>query len=244
MKERRVGAVRAQQIMNLNKKAEIKKSKGIVIADKDIDIREDDILTGLKWIPDNSCDIVCVDPPYGKEYIDLYKHISKVASRILRPNGHLLVMTGCYHLPYIMDSLIQGANKTALRYKWTITVLLPRSSPTSLMLKGIMTGWKPIIVFKKRGPKIKNPPLLYDVITAQDSDNKSLHRWQQSEEVFTELLSRFEHDTVADICCGSGTSIVSAIKLGAIKIYASDNDARCIETAKKRIKEVLYSIKE
>lgn len=244
MKERNVGAVRAQQLINLQRKAEVKKANRIDIAAKDIVIKEDDIKTGLRWIPDSSCDIVCVDPPYGKDYINLYEDISRVSNRILKPNGHLLVMTGCYHLPYIMESLVKGANKSTLRYKWTMTVLLPRSSPTSLMLKGIMTGWKPVIVFKKRGPKVSNPALVYDVITATDNDDKSLHKWQQSEKVFCELLSRFDHSVVADICCGSGTSITSAIKVGATKVYACDNDTKSVETTRKRIKEVLYSNKE
>lgn len=241
MRERGVGAVRAQQILNLERKAEHKADKGITIADKDIIIREDDLRTGLDWIPSLSCSCVCVDPPYGKDYIDLYSNIARVSSRILKPNGNLLVLTGSLHLPAILSALEKGANKTSLRYKWTLTVLLPRSTPTSLMFKGIMTGYKPIIWFQKKGPKVKKPDLVYDVIEApKDTNDKSLHKWQQSEQVFIELLQRFEHDVVADICCGSGTSIASAIKVGATKVYACDCDAKSVATTKKRIQKLLY----
>ncbi len=245
MKERGVGAVRAQQILNVQRKAEHKATNGITIADKDITIREDDLRTGLSWIPSSSCSVVCVDPPYGKEYSDpnsehyIYSDIAKVASRILAPNGHLLVLTGCSHLPAIMSALTAGADKT-LRYKWTMSVLLPRSTPTSIMLKGIMTGWKPVIVFKKKGPRQVKPNLIYDVITAQDKDDKSLHKWQQSEQVFTELLNRFDHETVADIVCGSGTTITAAIKTGATTVYACDYDPKSVITAQRRVKQVLY----
>jgi 16S rRNA G966 N2-methylase RsmD len=250
MQERGVGAVRAQQILNLQRKAEIKATNGIAIADKNIIIKEDDLRTGLSWIPDHSCDVVCCDPPYGKEYSDpnsenyIYADIAIVANRILKPNGNLLVLTGSLHLPAIMKSLTDGANKTNLRYKWTITVLLPRCTPTSLMLKGIMTGYKPVIWFHKKGPRVSKPALVYDVIEApKDLNDKSLHKWQQSEHVFIELLSRFDHDVVADICCGSGTTITAAIKTCATKVYACDCDTQSITTTKKRVKQTLYDKK-
>ncbi len=244
MQERGVGAVRAQQLINLQRRAEHKADKGIMIADKDITIKKDDIKTGLSWIPSQSCDVVCVDPPYSKEHIDLYADIGKVASRILKPNGHLLVLTGCAHLPAIMGALEQGASKTNLRYKWTMSVLLPRSSPTSVLFKGIVTGWKPVIVYKKKGPRQVKPALVYDVIEAKDKDDKTLHKWQQSEQVFSELLSSFrprDNDdfTVADICCGSGTTITSAIQVGATKVYACDCERESIETTKRRVKKLL-----
>jgi 16S rRNA G966 N2-methylase RsmD len=244
MKERNVGPVRAQQLINLQRKAMIKADKGIKIADKDIDIRQDNMRAGLGWIPDQSCDIVCVDPPYGKEYIDIYTYIVRVSDRILKPNGHLLVMSGGFHLPSIFSALEQGAIKTNLKYKWTMSILLPRCSPTSLMLHGIMTGYKPVIVYKKKGPRQIKQDLIYDVIIAQDKDDKSLHKWQQSEQVFMELLNRFKMNNsdfvVADICCGSGTTISAAIKVGATNIYACDCDTKSIATAKHRVKQVLY----
>jgi 16S rRNA G966 N2-methylase RsmD len=245
MKERKVGAVRAQQLINLQRKAEIKASNGICISDKDIHIKEDDIRTGLEWIPSQSCNIVCVDPPYAKEYIDLYEAISKVSSRILKPNGHLLVLTGCAHLPAIMEAIERGANKTNLRYKWTMSVQLPRSSPTSVLMKGLITSWKPIIVYKKKGPRLIKPRLVHDVIEApQDKDDKSLHKWQQSELVFIELLNRYKTNNsdfvVADLCCGSGTTLTSAIKIGATAVYGCDVDAKSMATTNKRIKEVMY----
>ena len=244
MQERGVGAVRAQQLLNLQRKEEHKATKGIVITDKNIEIKEDDIKTGLNWIPDQSCDIVCLDPPYAKEHIDLYTYIAKVASRILKPNGHLLVLTGCAHLPAIMSALEQGAAKT-LRYKWTMSVLLPRSSPTSVLFKGIVTGWKPVIVYKKKGPRQVKPALVYDVIEAMDKDDKTLHKWQQSEQVFSELLSHFkpyntDDFTVADICCGSGTTITAAIKVGATKVYACDIEPKSVNTTLDRVKKAMY----
>ena len=240
MQERSVGAVRAQQILNIELKAKQKTVNGIMIDDKDMDIRIDDIKTGLSWIPSSSCSILCCDPPYGREYIDLYEDISRVASRILKPNGHLLILTGCAHLPAIMGAIERGANKTTLRYKWTMSVLLPRSSPTSIMFKGVLTGWKPVIVYKKKGPKIVKPALVYDVITAIDKDEKTLHKWQQSEKIFIELLSRYDHEVVADVCCGSGTTITSAIKIGATKVYACDISSESIKTTTKRVQQVLY----
>jgi 16S rRNA G966 N2-methylase RsmD len=244
MQERNVGAVRAQQIINLQIKANLKDINGITIDNKNIIIRKDDIMTGLSWIPDQSCDIICVDPPYAKKYINLYEAISRVASRILKPNGHLLILTGCSHLPAIMMAVERGANKTNLIYKWTMSVQLPRSSPTSVMFKGVMTGWKPIIIYKMKGPKIVKPALVYDVLNAIDQDDKSLHHWQQSELVFTELLYLYKTNNsdfvVADICCGSGTTITSAIKIGATAVYACDIDAKSVATTKKRINKVMY----
>lgn len=241
MRDKGVGAVRAQQLINLQRKAEHKTTRGIVIADKDIEIKEDDVSNGLSWIPDQSCDIFCVDPPYSHKHIDLYADIAKVASRILKLS---VVLTGCAHLPAIMSALEQGVAKT-LRYKWTMSVLLPRSSPTSVLFKGISTGWKPVIVYKKKGPRQVKPALVYDVIEAKDKDDKSLHRWQQSEQVFSELLSHFKpYNTddfaVADVCCGSGTTITAAIKVGATKVYACDIEPKSVDTTLSRVKKAMY----
>jgi len=245
MKERSVGAVRAQQLINQQRKADIKSDRGIVITDKAIKIKVDDISNGLEWIPDQSCSIVCVDPPYSHKHIDLYTDIAKVASRILKPNGHLLILTGCAHLPSITAAIEKGTHKTSLKYKWTMSVLLPRSSPTSVLFKGIVTGWKPVIVYKKKGPRQIKPALVYDVISAQDGDDKSLHKWQQSEQVFSDLLSHFKPNntddfTVADICCGSGTTIASAIGVGATAVYACDIEPKSVNTTLSRVKKIMY----
>jgi hypothetical protein len=45
-----------------------------------------------KEIPYSSIDLIFTDPPYGKEYLQLYKELGKLAIRVLRPGGSLVFL--------------------------------------------------------------------------------------------------------------------------------------------------------
>lgn len=49
-----------------------------------------------KEIPDNSIDLIFTDPPYETLY--LYGELAKVAIRVLKPGGHLVIYVGGYEL--------------------------------------------------------------------------------------------------------------------------------------------------
>ena len=55
-----------------------------------------DCVEVMSEFPDNSIDMMFVDPPYGKDGIYLYEVIAKEAARILKP-GKFAVH---FHIPY------------------------------------------------------------------------------------------------------------------------------------------------
>ncbi len=54
-------------------------------------------------IGDNSIDLIFRDPPYHKEWLPLYEPLGKLASRVLKEGGSLVMYAGHYALPQIFD---------------------------------------------------------------------------------------------------------------------------------------------
>jgi predicted methyltransferase len=49
-----------------------------------------DLLDKGKEIPDNSIDLILTDPPYDEDSLPLYKDLSILAARVLKPGGSLV----------------------------------------------------------------------------------------------------------------------------------------------------------
>jgi DNA modification methylase len=77
-------------------------------------------------------------------------------------------------------------------------------------------------------PPARQPPLWGPnlITAAKNGHDKSLHRWQQSQEVFEKLVERFTipGDVVADPFVGSGTTLRAALAPGR-SAWGADVDA-------------------
>lgn len=193
------------------------------------DIR--DIVDDSDLIPDGSVDAIITDPPWTREYLPLFEPLGKLAARVLKPTGSLLMM--CGH-PYIGDAIASVGE--SLRYRWTIAFLLP---PPNASMRGyhLIIGWKPILWFSSTGyrPGKWRP----DVVT-NDSPDKQHHHWGQGVGGFAQLVHYWAApgDIILDPFVGGGTTGVAARGLNR-RFIGIDLDPACIDITRKRLEELL-----
>ena len=158
-------------------------------------------------IPDNSIDLIFTDPPYDKKSIPLYKDLAEFGARVLRPGGSLITYVGHYAIGKVYNLMDEY-----LRYWWTLAV---KHSGASRKLVGVnvIVEWKPMLWFVKETRD--GSEFVRDLLTS-DAPDKKEHEWQQGHteaDYYIEHLTQPE-DIVVDPFMGSGTTLISALKLG------------------------------
>ena len=190
-----------------------------------------DIRNGLYQIADNSIDFIITDPPYPKEYLPLYSDLSRLAKRVLKPNGSLIVMCGQSYLPEVIQNL-----STEMQYHWCMAYTTPGGQSPQLFHKRVNTFWKPVLWFVKGGYK---GDYVGDVLKSPTNDNdKRFHEWGQSYGGMCDILTRFTNpgDLIFDPFLGGGTTGVAAVTMGR-RFIGVDINQQCVDTSEKRIKE-------
>jgi site-specific DNA-methyltransferase (adenine-specific) len=182
-------------------------------------------------IADNSVDFIITDPPYPREYIPLYGELSKVAARVLKPGGSLIVMVGQSYLPEVMLELGQW-----MQYHWCLSYLTPGGQSPQLWHKKTNTFWKPVLWYTKGeyagdyiGDVLKSPP---------NDNDKRFHEWGQSLGGMRDIVERFTcpGHTILDPFVGGGTTGVAAVTMGR-RFIGADIVPENIATATQRICE-------
>lgn len=190
-----------------------------------------DIRDGLPMVPDESVDYIITDPPYPKEYIPLYEDLSRLAKRVLKPGGSMLVMTGQSYLPEVMALLGKHMD-----YHWCLSYLTPGGQSPQLWHKRTNTFWKPILWYTKG---TYQGDYIGDVLKSPTNGNdKRYHEWGQSLGGMQDIIQRFTDpgDTILDPFVGGGTTGVAAILMGRTFIGA-DLDTENIEVTQRRVLE-------
>lgn len=190
-----------------------------------------DIRDGLPIIPDNSVDFIITDPPYPAEFIPLYGDLSRLAARVLKPGGSMLVMCGQSYLPQVMAQLC-----TAMNYHWCMAYTTPGGQSPQLFHKRVNTFWKPVLWFTKGeytgdyvGDVLKSPP---------NDNDKRFHDWGQSLGGMRDIVGRFSNpgDIILDPFLGGGTTGVAAVTMGR-KFIGADIEQTNIDISRQRITE-------
>lgn len=192
-------------------------------------IEQSDI-ADLVFVQDASIDVIITDPPYPKEYLPVYSHLSKAASRVLKPGGSCFVMVGQSYLPDIMKRLSEHLN-----YQWALAYLTPGGQSTQLFQRAINTFWKPVLWYVNGQYSGK---WLGDVCQSSANDNdKGRHEWGQSESGMNSLIGRCSErgQVVLDPFCGAGTTGIAAVSMGR-HFIGSDIDADRVGATLSRIK--------
>jgi len=192
-----------------------------------------DIEEELPKLPDGSVDVIITDPPYPKEYLDLYGILAQESVRVLKDGGSMLVMAGQSYLPDIFALMLPHIN-----YHWIVAYLTPGGQAVQLWQRNVNTFWKPVLWFVKGeyGDKWAG-----DVVKSDVNDNdKRFHQWGQSESGIRGLVERFSNpgDVILDPFVGAGTTGVVAIALER-KFIGIDIDANVVEITRLRISETL-----
>lgn len=180
-------------------------------------------------IESESIDIIITDPPYDKEHVPLYESLAKVAARVLKNGGSLVVMTGQSYLPEILQIISKH-----LTYNWTVAYLTPGGQSAQLWERKVNTFWKPVLWFVKG--KYEGT-WLGDVVKSDPNDNdKRYSEYGQSESGMLDIVRRFTNanQVILDPFMGSGTTGVVALRLGR-RFIGIDMDPKMVEIARQRI---------
>jgi site-specific DNA-methyltransferase (adenine-specific) len=165
-------------------------------------------------------DWIVTDPPYGREYLDVYSDLGRVAAHALKEGGSLLCMTGQSYLPEVLARLCEH-----LSYHWTLAYLTPGGQAVQIFPRRVNTFWKPVLWLTKADYQ---GDWIGDVTRSSPNDNdKRFHDWGQSESGMADLMSRFVKpgDWVMDPFMGGGTTGAVAMALGAYFVGYDDDDA-------------------
>ena len=220
------------------------KNPAISLSEQDVTIFQADIRSELPEIPDNSVDIVFVDPEYSRQAVStLFSHIGSISARILKEGGSCLVLTGGAHLNIALSELAKVDK--VLKFQWNISYICSRATPL-IQGRRVQTAVKNIIWLTKG--KYKGP-IQYDIIEAPpDKNDKFYHPWGQSEQGVKTILERFAIDaggnglTVCDFMAGGGSTVTAALQIGTIsKIIASDVNPESVIKIKRRVADLFVS---
>jgi site-specific DNA-methyltransferase (adenine-specific) len=200
---------------------------------KDCKLFTADINNQIPEIPDNSVDFIITDPPYPKEYIPLYGQLSRLAKRVLKQGGSLIVMCGQSYLPDVIKELSRH-----MEYHWTLAYMTPGGQSPQLWQKKTNTFWKPVLWYTS-GKYIGD--LIGDVLKSPPNDNdKQFHEWGQSLAGFKEIIEKFTYpgQTILDPFLGGGTTGAAVVSMGR-KFIGIDIEKKNIDISRERIRQCL-----
>ena len=154
-----------------------------------------------KRIPDESIDLIFTDPPYLKEYLYLYDWLGEISSRVLKPDGFLLVYIGTYWKHEVMRRL--GNN---LDYYFDF-VLVNRGNCPIMWHRKIISKYKSIMAWTKKGANAK-PRTNVLSLWKGGGEDKRYHTWGQDESSARYYIDCFSKpkELVADFMVGGGTT--------------------------------------
>ena len=121
-------------------------------------------------INDESIDCILTDPPYRFESLGCFSTLAKKAARWLKPGGTLAVMSGQAWLPFVMENL----SHDDIEYRWTLAYLTPGGQAVQVFARNVITFWKPILLYTKRGASC--PEWIGDVARSEANHNDKRFR--------------------------------------------------------------------
>ena len=186
-------------------------------------------------IEKESVDVIITDPPYMEEYLYVYRQLSEVGYKWLRPGGSMFVMIGQFHLPAVLDAMLKSS---PIEYFWLMNYSMGSGGSNQVRGRNITNVWKPILWLQKGRYKGK---MISDLVRSDyDRHGSDNHKWGQSLAGFVNLVKATTKvgDVICDPFVGGGTTGVAAIKTNR-KFVGVDVSRRAIETTKSRIWELI-----
>jgi len=184
---------------------------------------------GAIGLESGSVDAIITDPPYNKDFLPTFEHLSLFSAFVLKDGGSLFAMVGQSYLPDVFRLL-----SSALDYHWTLAYLTPGGQSPQLWDRKVNSFWKTVLWFVKGEYDGK---WLGDVVKSEVNDNdKDFHEWGQSESGMADLIKRTteEGDLILDPFVGGGTTGRIALDLKR-KFIGIDNDPEAVRLTKQRL---------
>ena len=162
-------------------------------------------------IPDNSIYLIFTDPPYGEQYLYLYEYLARLAVRVLKHGGSLVLYAGHIILDEVFN--IFSRHKTDLQYWWTLAVK-HNGAKQRVHARSVFAEWKPLIWYTKGQKPTNILDTMFDHIESSPPDKIS-QEWAQSKEEPEHIIRYLtvENQIVLDPMMGSGTTGIAALKL-------------------------------
>lgn len=187
-----------------------------------------DIRELVNELEPESVDAIVTDPPYSERYLALYEELAKLAARVLKPGGSLLVLTGQMYLPQVLQLMTPY-----ISYHWVLSYQVPGANSKCWPQK-VLIGWKPVLWFVRgtyQGRRI------YDVVNSERRD-KEFHEWGQSVSGMQALVERVSVPgaLVLDPFVGGGATAVAAVTMGR-RFIGSDVSPEAIAVTRARLRK-------
>lgn len=155
-------------------------------------------------LADDSIDLIFTDPPYPKEYLDVYEWLAKEAARVLKPDTFCMAMCGGMYLDKIMVMMSRY-----LTFHWKFEIYLNGFSATPIWPRQVIARSKPILCYSKGNAKFKQGNVLGAIIGG--GQDKRFHHWGQDVESARYYIdvSTNRGDIVCDPFIGGGTTAIA-----------------------------------
>lgn len=189
-----------EQRRNEERREMADRASGVLLSDRWNVIHGD--MTTVKL--DRQYDFIITDPPYPKEFLPLWYELGRRSVQWLKEGGLLIAMCGQSYLDQIYSMMTEH-----LTYYWTAAYLTP-GQPTPLRQVNVNSTWKPLLIFSKG----KYTGKIFGDVFVSDGNDKSLHKWGQSESGMYDIISKIvlEGQSILDPFCGAGTTLVAGLK--------------------------------
>ena len=187
-------------------------------------------------IPSDSVGLICTNPLYNKGRLSL-EQLGRLASRVLRDGGSLVMHAENFALPQIFEAM----KNSGLKYWSQIAVKHNGVCVCNLLQRHVhlYVIHEPLLWFVK-GDKSKGSNSLKDLIESQ-SQHSAVNEWQQSTVEAKYVISglTIEDDIVLDPLMHKGTIGIAAINLGR-QFIGIEQDPELFNMAKARIELADY----
>jgi hypothetical protein len=191
--------------------------------DEDVKLWVGDFAEVGAQIPDESVDLVIVDPPWTENSVGLGAPLGQFANRILKPGGSLLMMLGQTTQLRFLDGVRKHIKDDD--YQWWQFSYNYRGGRANLVYnRRLATKWNPCWwAVKSTLDNESYFPDLIDVdvnavedVIAGGGRDKDWHAWGHSVDGFQKFIQYLTVPgaLVVDPCVGGGTSAVASFRLG------------------------------
>jgi DNA methylase len=174
-----------------------------------------------------SADVILTDPPYTQASLPLWSALAAFASRVLKPGGFLIALSGHMFLSEVMRAL-----DASLRYFWVGALYHP-GAELRVWARHCVRTTTPVLIYAKSDAL---PPDWWQDGAATVA-SKLWHEWGQDPDALVKIVRGFVQpgSVVVDPFLGGGTSALVALALGA-RVIGIEINPRTLAVAEARIR--------